>query len=565
MNRSLILFSLLGIFLMAFSNETEPAYPQDYFRSPVDRPITLSGTFGELRSNHFHSGIDIKGSRGVGEPLYAIADGFISRIAVKPGGYGNALYIDHPNGYTSVYAHLHKFSKPIAAYIKAQQYKNRNFPLNDFPDRDLFPIKKGEIIGFLGNSGHSFGPHLHFEIRDTQTEEPINPLLFGYEIKDNTPPMIQELRIYHLNDRAATLRTQTFTIRKSGSRHYISKDTLEIESDFVGFGLKTYDQMDGVRNWNGVYTISVLEKDKVAYHFEIERFSFDDKRYINAHTDYGAWRKDKSRFNRTYLLPGNHLPVYETNAQRGMIRVPEGQAIPILIEAADASGNKSSIKTWVKKAKTEIFSEYTYNYHLPEGQENIIMQGDAIVHFPAKAFYEEQFLMFQREEGGSPYSDLFQLGDPDQPIHQGYELKIEPRQLPERYRDKALIAQCYEDGHYESLGGNWDGQYLVAKAWSFGDFCVILDTIPPTVQVLNPKSIMGKGYRLNFKIDDERSGINAYQAQVDGQWILMEYDQKNDRLFHRFDGTIPSGKHQFTLTVTDRRNNQKTYQTTFSN
>ena len=193
------------------------------------------------------------------------------------------------------------------------------------------------------------------------------------------------------------------------------------------------------------------------------------------------------------------------------------------------------------------------------------MQGDAIVHFPAKAFYEEQFLMFQREEGESPYSDLFQLGDPNQPIHQGYELKIEPRQLPEKHRDKALIAQCYEDGHYESLGGKWDGQYLVAKSMSFGGFCVILDTIPPTVQALNPKSIMGKGYRFNFKIDDELSGINTYQAWVDEQWILMEYDQKNDRLFHRFDGSIPSGKHQFTLTVTDRRNNETTYQTSFSN
>ncbi|MEM6722454.1 MAG: M23 family metallopeptidase [Bacteroidota bacterium] len=565
MNRSVILFTLIGICLMAFSNQSDPQYPQDYFRSPVDRPITLSGTFGELRSNHFHSGIDIKGVRGVGEPLYAIADGFVSRIAVKSGGYGNALYIDHPNGYTSVYAHLNKFPDRLSEYVKAQQYKDRSFSINKFPDRDLFPVKKGEIIGYLGNSGRSFGPHLHFEIRDTKSEEPINPLLFGYQVKDNTPPMIQELRVYHLNDKAATLRTQTFTIRKSGSRHYISKDTLEIQSDFVGFGLKTYDQMDGVRNWNGVYTISVMEQDKVAYHFEIERFNFDDRRYINAHTDYAAWRKDRSRFNRTYLLPGNDLPLYETNAQRGKIRVSEAKATPILIEAADASGNKSTIKTWVKKAKTEIFPEYTYNYYLPEGEESIIMQGNALVHFPAKAFYEEQFLMFQRDVGVSPYSDLFQLGDPKIPVHQGYELKIEPRQLPEAYREKALIAQCFADGHYESLGGQWEGQYLVAKPNSFGDFCIILDTLPPTIQALNPRSVMGKGYRFNFKIQDDLSGIQAYHAWVDDQWILMEYDEKNDRLFHRFDGSIPSGKHQFVLTVTDHRNNEKTYQTTFSN
>ena len=199
-----LLFSLFLIVIIAFSftESGKRSYPQNYFRSPVDHHIKLSGTFGELRPNHLHAGIDIKAKNGkIGQPLYATADGYVSRIKVQSGGYGNVLYINHPNGYTSVYAHLHEFPKAIAKYVKEFQYRRQSFEVEIFPEAERFRFKQGEVVGKLGLSGRSFGPHLHFEIRDTKTEKPINPLLFGIQVADNIAPKLHKLKAYFLNDK----------------------------------------------------------------------------------------------------------------------------------------------------------------------------------------------------------------------------------------------------------------------------------------------------------------------------------------------------------------------------
>ena len=228
-----LLLILATIFLFSFNTfntyEADKEYPQNYFRSPVSGTIRLSGTFGELRPNHLHAGIDIKARDGkIGQSLYAAADGYVSRIKMQSGGYGKVLYIDHPNGYTTVYAHMHEFDKEVEDYVKMMQKEKESFAVELYPEPNQFVFEKGDKVGKLGMSGRSFGPHLHFEIRDTKTEKPINPLLFGINVSDNIPPRIHQLKIYNLNDKRETQKTKTIDLLKNGKKYSVRKDTLTI-------------------------------------------------------------------------------------------------------------------------------------------------------------------------------------------------------------------------------------------------------------------------------------------------------------------------------------------------
>ena len=256
-------FILLSIVLLGFSKEPITPlnkYPQDYFRSPIDQAIRLSGTFGELRSNHLHSGIDIKAANGkTGQPIYAAAEGYIARIKVSSSGYGNALYIVHPEGYMTVYAHMQNFSKSVADYVKKQQYVKQSANVDLYLGPETFKLNKGEQIGKLGVSGRSFGPHLHFEIRDNKTQKPINPLLFGLKMEDHIAPKMHQLKVYSLNDKKETLSTKTFDLQKNGNRYTVKGDTLTIGAWRAGFALKVYDHHDGVSNWNGIYALDMYK------------------------------------------------------------------------------------------------------------------------------------------------------------------------------------------------------------------------------------------------------------------------------------------------------------------
>ena len=312
-----LLFFILVIsglfFLLSFTYDSATRdYPQNYFRSPINTPIKLSGTFGELRSNHLHAGIDIKAHNGKsGQPILAVAEGYISRIKVQSGGYGNVLYINHPNGYTSVYAHLSNFPKEVAAYVAAEQKRKKTFEIECYPSKEKFKIAKGEKLGKMGTSGRSFVPHLHFEIRDTRTSKPINPLLFGLKAKDNLRPKLHELKVYALNDKLETLSTKTIKVKKGGKGYRISGDTLLVGAWRIGVGLKAYDNMSLAPNWNGVYSVSMSADDQPTYGFTMETFAFNESRYINAHLDYEEQVSDKSYVNRFYALPGNRLSIYD--------------------------------------------------------------------------------------------------------------------------------------------------------------------------------------------------------------------------------------------------------------
>ena len=566
-----IFFLLLCLGMLGFASkkpEEAKNYPQDYFRSPIDQPIRLSGTFGELRPNHLHSGIDIKASNGkVGQPIFAVADGYIARIKVTAAGYGNALYIVHPKGYMTVYAHLHNFSKEVAAYVKKQQYEKKSYNVDLYLGPETFKVDKGEQIGKLGTSGRSFGPHLHFEIRDNKTQKPINPLLFGLKMEDNIAPKMHELKVYYLNDKKEALTTKTLKLIKEGNRYRIKGDTITIGAWRAGFGLKVYDHHDGVSNWNGIYALDMYKEEVLEHSFEMETFAFSESRYINCHLDYEEQVTNKAYFNRCYPLPGNKLKIY--NKKEGIIALQKNKALPIKMVAKDVDGNKAIVEFWVKRGEVTPPESRNYNYALTWNEPNEIDAGNIQVNFPKGVFYENAYLKYEVQSDNSDdvYSSMYSIGKRTIPVHKYFTIAIKPDQLPERLRKKAIIAYC-EGDKVVSQGGKWKDGWLSTKVRSLGNYCVMADDVPPTIEKISFKKDLRGASKISFKIKDsmptggKAKGL-SYKGYIDGEWVLMEYDEKKDRLNHYFDSRTGKGEHVFKLVVKDDRGNETVFQDLF--
>jgi hypothetical protein len=569
----LVLFGGL-IFLFNSSFERSKTYPQQFFDWPVRHAVRISGTFGELRPNHFHAGIDIKSSRGKsGDPLYAAGDGYISRIKVSATGYGNVLYIDHPNGYTSVYAHMHRFSDELDEFVKEQQYLQQHFEVEIFTEKDQFRVSKGQQIGQMGNTGGSMGPHLHFEIRDTESEKPINPFLFGLKIRDTRPPRMHELKVYQMNDDWEVINDRKYTLRSIRNGAYeLRVDTVVVHTPQAGFALKVYDHHDEVSNWNGIYGLSMEVDEAPAFGFEMETFAFDETRYINALLDYPERITRKSYFNRCFQFPGNQLSIYENTDRRGLLDLSDGKARQVRITASDVEENESKLSFWVKYEPKELPDHTsTYNYELLYNEPNLIELEGCTLYFPGGALYTDQKMDIRISEDASSdnFSRVYHVHDYQTPVHDYYEVFIEPdRDIPESLKDKAFIALCDGQGRVTNMGGEWSYGKLKTQVRTMGDFCIMTDTKAPTITPLSFRQDMRGRSTMSFKILDNIntarhvSGLQ-YKATVDGKWILMNYDKKYDRLSHRFDGTISTGNHTFRLEVTDAVGNTSVFERSF--
>jgi len=567
-NILLLLFCLGTLGFAAEQTSDNNKYPQDYFRSPIDKPIRLSGTFGELRPNHLHSGIDIKSSTGgVGQAIFAAAGGHIARIKVTAAGYGNALYIVHPKGYMTVYAHLHNFSDKVAAYVKKQQYEKKSYEVDLYLGPDTFKVKKGEQIGRLGTSGRSFGPHLHFEIRDNKTQKPINPLLFGLPMVDNIAPKMHQVKVYYLNDKKETIRTKTYNLTKSGNKYRVKGDTITIGAWRAGFALKVYDHHDGVSNWNGIYALDMFKDGALENSFDMETFSFSESRYINCHLDYKEQQENKAYFNRCYPLPGNKLSIY--NKKEGVVTLHKNKAVPIKMLAKDIDGNESLLEFWVKRGEVAEPEALNYNYAFAWNEANSLSLGSLKVDFPKGVFYENAYLKYQNTIDNSDgiYSSMYHIGEASTPVHSYFTIAIKPDNLPEHLKSKAIIAYC-EGDEVVSQGGKWKNGWLTTKVRSLGDYCIMADDQAPTIKPIGFKNDLRGVPSISFKINDampvggRAKGIK-YNGYIDNRWVLMEFDEKNDKITHKFDAKTSKGEHVFKFVVKDDRGNETVFQELF--
>ncbi|MCP4550947.1 MAG: M23 family metallopeptidase [Bacteroidetes bacterium] len=554
---------LLAIICFGFT-PLKTDYPKSYFRSPTEGRMLLSGTFGELRSNHFHSGIDIKTGGVSGKNIYAIADGYISRINVSPTGFGKAIYIIHPNGYTSVYAHLSKFSQQVHDFVRQEQYKREVFSLNLYPDKDQFVIKKGQIIALSGNSGGSDGPHLHFEIRDSKTEMPINPLLFGFDVTDFIRPKITGFKLYPMN-RSSKINqlNEELALKVSGGGllHYVKNhDTINVSGD-IGFGIQTHDLLNATNNRNGIYTLKLMLDSVLIYKHHLETFSFSETRYINSLIDYAQYIETKQRYQRSILDTGNKLSIYDSVYNAGIVNFSDSLYHNATYEVKDAHGNIAVLSCVLKSSPSKSLSskddtsrvQNWFEYDKQNSFENEAVK----IEFRTGTFYNS--FDFDYSTTDSPiesYAKLHKIQNARIPIHKSFILKIKPKNLAVSLQDKALIVEVDKDG-INAVGGNYKDGFIVSRPSNLGNFTVVVDTIKPTIKALNihnKKNISAYTFII-FEVFDKLSGISSYRATLNDKWILMEYDPKNNRLVYEINKITKKGWNNFELEVKDAKNN----------
>jgi hypothetical protein len=572
-----IIISLCTCVHVTFSQKN---YPKDYFQPPLDIRLLLSGTFGEVRANHFHSGIDIKTNGAEGAAVYAIADGYVSRIKISAFGFGRALYITHPNGYVSVYGHLSRYNKVIEDHIRKEQYRRESFEIELFPPAGEILVKKGEIIAYSGNSGSSGGPHLHFEIRDGASEKPINPLLFGYDVKDIFRPHISLLKIYPEDGNArinGNNRSYSYPVEGWGAEHRLNLTQPMRLSGNVSFAIQVSDQQNDTDNKNGPYVITLFIDKELVYQCRMETFSFDETRYVNSLLDYPEYMKSGIRLQRTRIDPGNKLSIYSKTGNHGTFFFNDTLQHVITYEVKDVPGNTALLSFRVKSEKesqqsavnsqsstvNRQLSTANFNYATPNHFET----PSVILDAPAGAFYDSfAFKYDSTQKIAGTFSPVHRIHDKFTPVHDYITLSIKPRNLPERLRDKALIVKIDDDGKgFKSAGGKWEKSgYVTTKIREFGNYSVSVDTISPKISPVQPetfKNLAGQK-KVKFVISDAMSGIASYRGTLNEKWVLLEYDAKNDLLFYTIDDQLLKGENIMKLEVVDMKNNRKTYQAT---
>ena len=562
--------------ILFFNNLDENPKDRSIFISPVKIPLALSANFGELRTDHFHSGLDIKTQGVTGKEIVAAASGYVYRINVSPGGFGKALYIRHPSGYSTVYGHLDRFLPEIEEYVVTRQYEEKSFLVSLFPPKDKFHFNQGDIIAYSGNSGSSSGPHLHYEIRKAESEIPVNPLLFDFGIGDDIEPVIERLAIYPV--RKNTLinnQNKKYIISVSGGHgnYYIpSRNEIRI-SGVAGFGIKSFDLLNDSYNKCSVYSITLSIDSIPVFRYLMDAFSFNETRYINSHIDYETFIKEKTYFEKTFLQPNNKLSVYKDVVNNGVFNFNDDKKHHVEIVVTDIYNNKSLLSFFLRSVPpraTENRSEQENNFvMMPFSRNNRFVSKNISVNIPSGALYDTLYFEYKKSPGNNGMlSEVHHVHNRFTPLHRPYTLSIKPGRIPAGKESKMLLVQLGDDMKKNPLNSRWEEGYIVTNTSSFGSFYVGIDTIPP---VINPNGLFsganltGKS-ELRIRITDSFSGINSYEPLIDNKWALFEYDQKNNLLIYRFDSKrIEKGtKHTLSLKVTDNRDNQSTYKCEFT-
>ncbi|WP_299219316.1 M23 family metallopeptidase [uncultured Aquimarina sp.] len=537
--------------------------PKDYFINPLDIPLAVSGTYGELRSNHFHSGLDLKTEGQEGLKVYAAGTGTITRIKISYFGYGKAMYISHPNGYTSVYAHLQKFSPEIEAYIKKRQYAKESYEIELFPKAGALSVKQGDVIAYSGNTGGSGGPHLHFEIRDAKAR-PMNPMCFGIDIKDTKKPTINSVWLYSLDGNSHVNGNQQPTKLRlipldNGS--FKAEDVNAIGK--IGIGVSTIDQQNLAANKNGIYKISTELNGQENFSMEMRRFSFSETRYINRLIDYPYYKKNRSRITKLFIEKNNPLTIYKNTIDKGIFKVEDSLSYTAKVLVKDFKDNTTVISIPIQgKQLAEISKkEVIKTPYLAQSTENFTFNSGIFdLYIPKGSLYENAYLDIQAN------GDTIKIHQDEIPLHKNMTIVFDVSNYSESDRKKLYIGRLgYNNKHYY-VKTNKKSNRFSTRTRTLGSYSLFTDLNKPTIVPINvsDKKWMSKANFLKIKIDDADSGVKSYRATINGKFILMEYDYKTGMLVYDFnDKIIAETENKFKLIVLDKVGNNATFETTF--
>lgn len=562
---AIYLFMLCSFFCI---NTYAQNAPPSTFIPPMQLPFHLAGSFAEPRENHFHSGIDIKTNGIEGQPVFAIADGYISRIRVSPYGYGKAIYITHTNGYTSVYGHLSVFYSNIEQYIQQIQYAQQKSEIDVLLEAKTLPVKQGDTIAFSGNTGGSSAPHLHFEIRDTKTEHALNPLDFypTSAYPDTLPPQLTAVKINFKKADSSTVLPLMY------QKEYATTNTpiYVEENETIFFSLQGYDKQDDNSGKNGIQHIDMFMKDSHCFSYQLSAIDFDKTRYCNAFVDYDEMKNNMGYFYNCYRLEGNRLPIYSPN-KNGFLKAHKSDFY-VDILAYDYNKNKTNIRLFI-----HVIPKNKSTYKLTKHQQTLTVSATSKaftlashpvrMQFPAACFYEKTTLSYQHIKNNDTniLSDVWQISNPKKyvPLHLSAIISFSTSNL--KNIPKNIIVRRSKDGTETALTTKRTSTSLTAETKELGSFYVRCDTTPPEIKLESISSLNDSVRKTTIQayIKDDIAGLATYQGYIDEQWVNFYYDAKNDKLIYTIDAYCTKGAHQLKIIATDKVGNTQTIRQNF--
>lgn len=539
------------------------------FIPPMDIPVDLSGNFMEPRGDHFHSGLDIRTQGKEGVPVKAVADGWVSRIKISPWGYGKAVYIDHPNGYTSVYAHLQVLKGTVASTCLDAQYRNEDFSIDHTPEKGAVPVKQGEVIALSGNTGGSGGPHLHFELRRTGDQHALDPEALGIEVPDKVKPEMIGVRLYPLTDSSAIApypaKAKGYATVGADGKFKLKDDAVPAAYGTIGLALHTIDRYDSHAAKCGVRRIELFVDSVPTFSVHFDEVDFNTTRYCNAHMDFGLFKGQKMEYHRCYKQPNNKLRIYGQEEAQGRIALEPGMERHIRFKATDANGNVSELRFTLRggtAAEAKVWATPE-----PAGSlfrydtENTFSEDGVSLTLPAMALYDDAYVRYERKAAPArAIAPLHVLHEPLTPIQTPGTLRISVPELSEDLRSKALIVRIDGAGKMNAVGGTYADGALTANVKMFGAYTAMIDTVAPVITNVDLKADMKGRSRFSFKVSDNLSSVDKWKASINGAWVLLEYEPKTKTLMHTFDEhTSAPGAKDLKLEVIDERGNVARY------
>lgn len=567
----------LGFLLFTLSASAQPA---DYYRYPLDLPCLLSANYAEMRPDHFHSGVDLKTGGTTGHPVHAAADGYVARISVAPSGYGRAIYIAHPNGTTTVYAHMERFTDALERYLDEERYRAQRSNIDLFPEASRFPVRQGDVIGLSGNSGWSLGPHVHFEVRRTKDSRTLNPIANGWiRPKDDIPPRIVKLWAVSIDTLLGVPihgTPRAYAVQQTERGEYTLADSacvpLEGNTYFI---LESTDRKNDVSNTFGVWRVTARVDGETILEFEKDALLFSNTRYCNASVHYPMQLSSRNELLMLALQSGNHLPMYKKVVDRGVVRAAEGERKQIVIDATDDCGNLSRLSFDAIGAPHSDAPVRPQGVVVPHDRRcSFTLREGCSVTIPAHALYESIFYTQEqldschvkmRSDRIAPLSPVFRIGDPKIPIHNSVAVTLFC-DLPDSLQARASLAGVSAGGDLYFAGGRYKEGRVNGSIRSFGRYCVVADTKGPEIAAsFRDGADLTNSRSIHFKVHDNFSGIASFSATIDGKWIAFEQDARRGVLTHYFDDRrTPRGQmHRLVLTLRDGAGNKTTWEARF--
>ena len=571
MHRGLL---LVVIFFFLHSVLSAQPYPRYYFRNPLGFPMQLTANFGELRFNHWHMGLDMRTNQKENQPIYAAAAGFIARVKIEPFGFGRSIFIEHPNGMTTVYGHLNDFFPALEQYVTEQQYKQESWSIElDIP-KDKFKVFKSQFIANSGNSGASQGPHLHFEIRDTKTGKSLNPLLFGFPLSDNIPPEVLKLAMYDRSRSVYDQSPQLFSLKKTIESYTIPNVPIIYTGlNKISFAIQALDRITGSRNPNGIYAAKIYFDENPLVSFELDSINYSESSYINAQIDYKHLADGGVKLQHLSILPGDRGTVYKRIKGDGTIILDDSDIHAVLIEVKDAYMNTSLVSfniQYVDSLSIPVPADVPVQKFAPN-KINVLKKNDFELEMPAACLYDTVQLQYSRYVTPEQFavSALHIVNDASIPVHTNFIVRIKPdRVIHEAWKNKLLIQRNFRSSVRKAV---WQGDptgvgWLTAKFDDFGSFQLFADTLPPEIdELLNGGNINYSGdtidlspaERIVFRLKDNFGVIKNLRAELNGRWVRFSNDKGSAYIYH-FDERCPYGLHELKVTAEDLAGNLTT-------